>query len=140
MILSKLLNRAIPCYCLLTLINLIGCRNNTINNKDPYPMVNIGPDLKVEVVLIFFEGTKDEDIEYIWTNRLSEPDPSGQGHRHKQGIGSLLKIKTKDGKYGIAIKYNKNINTQNIASICGQFSVGKDHIESIKHDVAPSSL
>ena len=64
---------------------------------------NMGPGVTADLIVYFKPDATREQIDSFWENVLKYPDPNGDGHSLRPGVGRLSRVESVEGHEGIAI-------------------------------------
>ncbi len=113
---------------------LMGCRKK--DKPLSPPMVDIGPETKADMIILFDRGTSNQEIEDFIETDLS--DPVDMGHKHKAGIGMVMSITTKAGQDGVAVYLEKDPEG---SAFPQKFLAQKHHLKfTVVRDMTPVDL
>ena len=125
---------AITIVIVTSLIGLAGCQKKSKPSSPP--MVDIGPETKADMVILFDRGVSDQEITDFIDTDLS--DPVELGHWPKPGIKMVTWVTTKTGQNGVAVYLKESPEG---SAFPQKFLAQKHRLKfTVLHDMRPADL
>lgn len=117
----------------------VATMHDEIKGETSRGRVQVGPQVKADLVIVFKSGTTEEQLNGFLRAVLQRPNPYGEGYKNQPGVRSILRVPPIDGYQAVAVSFHedaKQVETDQIKSRVRSASL----VDRVFKDIAPKDI